>query len=124
MSENPSQSIPSSDEPSSVVFHDAQQAEGDVEATFHQLAEQWKRETAAQSLVSRIVAHPAHQRIIAMGEQAVPLILRDLQKRPHHWFWALSIITHESPIPPEAQGNMRKMADAWLEWGRRKGYIA
>lgn len=102
----------------------AKEATRELEATFQQLAEQWMRETAAQSFASHKIMHPAYQRIIAMGDKAIPMILRELQRRPHHWFWALRMITNESPIPQQAQGNMRAMSEAWLEWGRQKGYLA
>jgi hypothetical protein len=58
-----------------------------------------------------------------MGPDAIPLILRELQRRPEHWFWALNAITREDPIDPEYAGNVRKMTQAWLEWGRERGYI-
>lgn len=100
-----------------------QKNEGEIEQKFHRLTSQWKQETAPQSTISKVSMHPAYQRIIAMGERAIPLILRDLQKRPHHWFWALSAITNESPIPPESRGNMRAMTEAWIKWGKARRYI-
>lgn len=95
----------------------------ELERKFRGLADQWKRATQVESSVSRIGMHPSYQRIIAMGERAIPLILKDLQQQPHHWFWALRVITGESPVPPEAQGNMRLMTQAWLDWGRKNGYL-
>src|SRR6185436_14010617 len=62
---------------------------GALQAKFDALAAQWRRETAMLSSTSQIVMHPAYQRIMAMGEKAVPLILRELQKEPEHWFYAL-----------------------------------
>lgn len=60
--------------------------------------------------------HPAYQQIIGMGREAVPLILRDLQRRPDHWCWALAHITGEDPVPAE-------VAEAWLDWGRQNSHI-
>jgi hypothetical protein len=65
--------------------------------------------------------HPAYQRIIGLGTAAVPLILAELEKDLDQWFWALKAITGEDPVPPESRGKMREMADAWLNWGRKKG---
>ena len=59
-----------------------------------------------------------------MGWPAVPLILEELQREPDQWFWALEAITEENPVPPEARGNVRHMAQAWLEWGKQKGIVA
>ena len=94
-----------------------------LRAEFHSLAERWRQETGMHSSIPKIAMHPAYQRIIGMGEKAVPLILQELQNQPDHWFWALNTITGENPIPPEAAGNIRLMTEAWLEWGKKKGHI-
>jgi AbrB family looped-hinge helix DNA binding protein len=93
------------------------------ERRFQALAEEWRRDTSLMSVVSRMVRHPAYQSIIGMGWSAVPLILRELQSKPDHWFVALSTITGEDPIPPSDAGDVRKMADAWIRWGKQRGYI-
>jgi hypothetical protein len=64
-----------------------------------------------------------YQKIIGMGRDAVPLILGELQREPDQWFWALEAITDENPVPAEAAGKVRLMAEAWLEWGREHGYL-
>jgi len=88
---------------------------------FRQLAENWRRETAVHSSVHRIVLHPAYQRIIGMGPAVIPFILGELRERPGHWFWALHAITGEDPVTPGAA--FGEAVDAWLNWGRTKGYI-
>ena len=90
---------------------------------FQALAERWRRETGMFSSVTKKVDHPAYQRIIAMGATAVPLILRELAHRPGHWFEALRAIVGESPVPADKKGDITKVREAWLEWGRGKGYI-
>ena len=95
-----------------------------TKSEFQRLAHQWREETGMLSSVSQITMHPAYQRIIGMGERAVPLILQELEERPDHWFRALQAITGENPIPSEAAGNLRHMAEAWLNWGREKGVVA
>lgn len=57
-----------------------------------------------------------------MGKPVVPLILRDLEKSPDHWFWALRAITGEDPVKPEQRGRMQQMAQAWIQWGKEYGY--
>lgn len=94
----------------------------DLEATFLKLAEQWRRETGMMSLVMKMSMHPAYQRIIGMGQAVVPLILRDLEKEPDHWFWALQAITGANPVKSEQRGRLQQMAQAWLQWGRENGY--
>ena len=96
---------------------------GALQAKFDALVNQWRQETATFSSTSKIVTHPAYQRIMAMGEKAVPLILRELKKEPEHWFYALRNITEASPVPPEDAGDVAKMTAAWLAWGIENRYI-
>lgn len=92
-------------------------------AAFHELAGQWNDETGYLSMIRRKVEHPAYQKIIAMGQKVVPLILRELEVRPAHWFHALRSITgvdHPSESPVRDALSAR---DAWLRWGRANGYV-
>ncbi len=94
------------------------------EYRFRQLAGTWKTETRFMSNVTAKALHPAYQKIIGMGEPAVPLILRDLQENgPRDWFWALYMITEANPVNESILGNMAAMTEAWLRWGRKKGYL-
>jgi len=97
--------------------------QSDAAQRFAQLAVRWHQETAAFSSVSQITMHPAYQEVIGMGQTAVPLILRELQNKPDHWFWALRAITGEDPIAPEERGKVRAMTAAWIQWGKEHGYI-
>lgn len=93
----------------------------DPEAAFKVLTDQWRRETGHYSSISRKVQHPAYQRIIAMKESAIPLILRELRERPAHWFVALRAITGFSPDSGSA--GLKSATEAWLRWGKEHGYI-
>ena len=93
-----------------------------LETTFLQLTEQWQRETGMLSVVSKISMHPAYQRIIGMGQPVVPLIMRELEREPDHWFWALSAIIGVNPVRPEQKGKLQEMAQAWIIWGQANGY--
>jgi hypothetical protein len=93
-----------------------------LEAEFNSLAEEWRAETGMLSLVTQKSMHPAYQKIIGMGQPVVPLILRDLEQKPDHWFWALRAITGDNPVKPEQRGRMKMMAQAWIEWGKEHGY--
>lgn len=52
----------------------------------------------------------------------MPLLLRELEREPDHWFWALKAITGADPVPEACRGKVRDMARSWVEWGRRQGY--
>lgn len=94
----------------------------EIEATFLELAEQWRRETGMMSLVTKMSMHPAYQRIIGMGQAVVPPILRELEQEPDRGFWALQAITGANPVKSEQRGRLKQMAEAWIQWGRENGY--
>jgi hypothetical protein len=60
--------------------------------------------------------HPAYQRIIGMGPVVLPLILREMQERGGHWFWALRAISEEDPVDAQDAGAIKKMTEAWLQF--------
>lgn len=100
----------------------AQGQVSDIERQFNQLASQWKAETGMLSVLSQKVLHPAYQRIIGMGKKAIPLLLKELEREPNHWFWALRAITGANPVKPENRGRVKRMAADWRSWGRDRGF--
>jgi hypothetical protein len=90
---------------------------------FDQLVRTWLAERDLTASISDIVLHPAYQQIIGMGPEAVPLLLRELERKPDHWFWALKAITRKDPVPPDSRGKLREMTSAWIRWGRENGYV-
>jgi hypothetical protein len=94
-----------------------------LSAQFQALAERWKAETALCSSTSAMVAHPAYQAIIALGPPVVPLLLRELEREPVHWFEALKAVTGDDPVSPADWGRIPAMAAAWLAWGRSRGLL-
>jgi len=90
---------------------------------FFRLKQEWEEATAPLSSITEIAMHPAYQQIIGMGSIAIPFIMRELENRPAHWFWALKSITGEDPVPPEKRGRIGNMAKEWLIWEREHDYI-
>ena len=82
----------------------------------------WKAERGPLSSITAMAMHPAYQRIIGLGPAAVPLLLRELEREPDHWFWALKSITGEDPVSPADRGKLRAMTQAWLNWAEGHGY--
>jgi hypothetical protein len=93
-----------------------------IEQRFRRLEAAWVAATGVLSDDADIVEHPAFREIIGMGEAVVPLMLRDLEQRPRLWVWALPQITGEDPVPVPDRGNIARMSEAWLRWGKAKGY--
>jgi hypothetical protein len=95
------------------------------ELRFRELVAQWHRERGVTSSPVHMAMCPAYQQIIAMGEGVIPLILRQLESEaddPDHWFWALRVLSGADPVSVDDRGDMRRMAAAWLDWGRRNLY--
>lgn len=88
---------------------------------FRHLATIWRKECAHLSSIREMVLHPAYQQIVGMGPAAVPLIIRELEYKPDHWFWALRAITGEDPVLPEHRGKVAEMARDWLDWTKGRG---
>src|SRR6266852_2151381 len=93
-----------------------------LEEKFNRLAETWQDAVGHLSSSSQRDNHPAYQEIIAMGEPVVPLLLRDMERTRRHWFTALSAITKAQPVAREDAGNIPRMVQAWLDWGKAEGY--
>jgi len=93
-----------------------------VEERFRRLEATWMAEVGHHSSTTKLVNHPAFQEIIRMGNAVVPFLFRDLEQRPRLWVWALADITGADPVPVSDRGNIVKMSEAWLRWGRANGY--
>ena len=89
---------------------------------FERLADEWEVGRPRGADVAQMTAHPAYQRIIAMGDPAVPWILDRMAAKPDHWFVALHAISGASPVAPENRGRLKEMTAAWLKWGQEQGY--
>ena|SRR5205085_1137994 len=94
-----------------------------LNARFDRLAQQWKRDTAFTSSLSKIYGHPAYQEIISMGPPALHLVLLSLEQQPDHWFAALEALTGENPVPPSDAGNITSMRAAWLQWAKQRNLL-
>lgn len=90
---------------------------------FRRLAAEWKEQSRYLSDTRRMAMLRPYQAIIGMGLPVVPLILEELRAAPGHWFWALEVITDENPVPADANGDVRRMTDSWLNWGREQGLL-
>lgn len=93
-----------------------------LEERFQRLVRMWQAEVGPTSSLTQMAMHPAYQQIIGMGREAISLLLRELEREPDHWFWALKAITGVDPVEPRLRGKIDEMAKAWLEWGREQGF--
>jgi hypothetical protein len=86
------------------------------------MATDWLEAVAPLSSIRGKLSHPLFGDIVAMGEPAIQLILREIRKKPSHLVWALAEITGEDPADRSSARNILDVIDAWIAWGRGRGY--
>jgi hypothetical protein len=94
-----------------------------IEQRFRRLGAEWRADTEFLSDAGKIIGHPAFRAVVSLGEEVVPLLLRELEARPSLWVWALPEITGANPVASADGGNIRKMSEAWVQWGREQGRL-
>ncbi len=77
--------------------------EASIQERFRRLADEWKEQSRYLSNAAQMAMLKPYQRIIGLGLPVVPLILKELQREPDQWFWALESITEQDPVPPETE---------------------
>jgi hypothetical protein len=110
---------------STIPVHDVPPTspEETVEQRVRRLLSTWREQTGFLSSTTAIIANPAYQELIALGEAALPFLFRDLEQTlDGHLSGALVAITGAQPVPPEEGGKIRKVAERWLDWARQHGY--
>jgi hypothetical protein len=96
------------------------------EEQFKNLLIEWRESTENMSSVTRILSHPAYQRIIDLGRQhngLITMILEDFKHNGGYWSTALQAITGQNAVTPKHIGNPGKVREDWLTWGRQHGYL-
>lgn len=98
-----------------------------VKQKFDRLVNEWHDATDMHSSVLKVISHPAYLQIIAMGNRAIPLILREMKAGPGHWLPAIEALTEDIREHDEnpAKGCLKssEARDAWVRWGESKRYL-
>jgi hypothetical protein len=98
-----------------------------LEASFRKHVKAWKKATMVLSSLTEIVLNQDYQAIIGMGKPAIPFILERLNDPTielEHWDWALRALTGAEPVDEADAGDLKKITDAWLAWGRGTKYLS
>ena len=83
---------------------------------FEALSSVWHRDTDRLSSLARKFDHPSYRAVLARGKEAVPFILREIERQPGHWHYALRTLTGADPVPPGATAT--EACQRWVAWGR------
>jgi hypothetical protein len=92
-----------------------------LQARFNELSQEWEQETCGFSSITKKITNLNYLKIIALGKRAILLILESLQAKPDHWFLALKALTDEDPT--QSGDDFEQAVEAWLNWGKQKGFI-
>jgi hypothetical protein len=76
----------------------------------------WLDETGALSSTQEMFNNQYYQKIINMGWDAVPHIIKQLRIKPEHLFKALKEITGISMVKPGHAGHLYDMARDCIDW--------
>lgn len=87
------------------------------------LSEKWKEETKHFSFSKDIYNSDSYKRILKLGTNVLPFILKELEKAPNHWFHALRSITNENPVKESSKGNVKLMSNDWITWAKQRAII-
>jgi len=95
----------------------------EMAAQFEEYYKQWKAETIFKSNGREILENTHYQKIINMGESAVPLILEKYVQANDHWSYALRNITGISLNETTHKGNLEAIRTDWIAWGVKNNFI-
>ena len=92
---------------------------------FKKLFQEWNEDTAFHSSYNIIQKHANHQKIVDLGNIAIPFLLEEISKSPNmRCDMALKSITGvKLNVPEEHVGKTREIARLWIEWGKELGHI-
>lgn len=95
------------------------------EKQFYSLSKKWKKEVGGYSTMIHITGNDNYLDIIGMGKDVVPLILKELEKEADYWFVALKHTAKPDtdPVPDDHYGDIEKMREDWLNWGKEQKLI-
>ena len=81
---------------------------------FNELVSNWKQNTMFSSSLQQIINDNNFQKIVAFKEQAVPLILLEIQNQPSMLVWALNII-YGTKISNDPQLTITEACKLWVK---------
>ena len=102
---------------------DMQSSDPPTEELLRSLVSEWALGVGPTSSSTEITAQPAFRRIVAMGREAIPFLLREVKREPSLLMLALYEITGEKPVPARSRGKINEMAKAWVTWGKKNGLL-
>ena len=92
------------------------------EMRYEQFKEAWKQSTMFMSSAQDIIEDSNFQGIVAMGDRAVPYIIRDIKESPSTLVWALNMI-FKKRITNKANTSIEEACKLWVKELKRQGWM-
>lgn len=94
-----------------------------LDLTVSRLLAHWRDETAGLSSLRAIAEHPSLRAIVAMGDDAVPYLLREFARGRGGLVLghALHQITGAQPVAAADAGRLDTVRAAWIAWAAEHG---
>jgi hypothetical protein len=87
-----------------------------IAAEFQLLAEELEAAASGVSSTRRLMGHPAYSEILALGNDAIPLLLDRLRTGRNRPTW-LTLLGSLTVLPPSAgKDTIDEAAETWLRW--------
>ena len=104
---------------------DASFLAGPERAVIEEMLEIWLKETRYHSSVQVMIEHYTFRELMEKGEPILRLLLEHLVDGDVqiHWFPLMKRIAGVDPVPAGRRGFVREMAEDWISWGRKEGYL-
>jgi hypothetical protein len=88
---------------------------------FNALADAWDNFNSDRSVVD--YDDLSHLQLMSMGPSIIPLLMERLRKGSGRWIYALKCISGEEAETADMRGDADRVIEAWVQWGKRNGYI-
>jgi hypothetical protein len=85
-----------------------------LRSNFEEYLAQWEKNTLFYSFSNQIIKDIYFQKIIAMGEKAVPLIVEKIKQKPSTLVWALNII-YDTKISNKPETTIEEACKLWVK---------
>ena len=89
---------------------------------FESLKNKWYSEIMFVSNPNIIVENANYKKIIELGINVVPFLVKDMKENNTHWFVALQSILKVNPIKPEHNGFVKMMVNDWAEYLEKSNF--
>lgn len=102
----------------------ADAASDEVATRFALLADELAEATGVMSSTRRAMRHPAYIEILALGEPAIPLLVRRLSDAWSRPLWLRLLGSLTTFQPGANQETVPEAAAEWMRWAKRRGHRA